>query len=149
MNAHIRALLEERDDADAVDGDDSIDGGALLEEFGNATFKYIGDGATAKGVGAENLKVGGIIGQRGGIKLETVKLNDATEEALKTALEQARKVVDAAQKALDTYKSIHGRSSDSLLSALAKGSVRMYGIGSRELSGEMGGDTIENLLRRG
>lgn len=68
--------------------------------------------------------------------------NDLTEEALKSALDQARKMVDAAQKALDTYKSLHGRSSvDDLAGTGDKGAVRQNGVGSRELSGEMGGDT--------
>lgn len=58
----IRALLEERDAADAADADDSVDGGALLEEFGNAAFKRVGGRTTAKGVGVENAKVGVVIG---------------------------------------------------------------------------------------
>jgi hypothetical protein len=42
-------------------------------------------------------------------------------------------MVDAAQKALDTYVSIH--------------SERQNGLGSRELSGEMGGDTMGEVRR--
>ena len=51
-------------------------------------------------------------------------------------------MVDDYQKSLDTYKSIHGRSSvDDLGSTGGKGANRQIGVGSRELSGEMGGDT--------
>ncbi len=106
LNAHIRALLEERD--------------ALQSENGVAAVS--GNGTMPNGT------------------ISTTK--DATEEALKSALDQARKMVDAAQKALDTYKSIHGRSSvDDLGGTEGKGANRQNGVGSRELSGEMGGDT--------
>ena len=59
---------------------------------------------------------------------------DPTEAALLFSLTQARKMVDAAQKALDIYISIH--------------SDREKGVGSRELSGEMGGDTRRGITSR-
>ncbi len=69
---------------------------------------------------------------------------DPTEEALKVSLEQARKMVDAAQNALDTYKSIHSGLENGVgsreLSREMGGDTRR-GVTSRELSGEMGGDT--------
>jgi hypothetical protein len=124
LNAHIRALIEERDSqvpmaenavaaspvVGGLSGNDIQNGYGLVKEISN--------------------------GVRG------AKLGDATEEALKSALDQARKMVDAAQKALDTYKSLHGRSSaDDLTGTGGKGAMRQNGVGSRELSGEMGGDT--------
>ncbi|KAH8811553.1 hypothetical protein F5884DRAFT_279801 [Xylogone sp. PMI_703] len=64
---------------------------------------------------------------------------DVTEEALKATLEQARKLVQAAQKALDSYISVH--SSDVEIGF--NGHTRR-GVTSREMSGEMGGDTLSN-----
>lgn len=115
LNAHIRALLEERDAVQAENGVAAVSGNGTMP---NRAISLIGKG------------------------VDGVKTKDATEEALKSALDQARKMVDAAQKALDTYKSIHGRSSvDDLGSTGGKGANRQNGVGSRELSGEMGGDT--------
>ena len=62
------------------------------------------------------------------------KAKDATEAALFDSLTQARKMVQAAQKALDAYVSDH--------------SERENGVGSRELSGEMGGDTRRGVTSR-
>lgn len=71
------------------------------------------------------------------------KAKDPMHDVLKKALEQAKAVVEAAQKALDTYQSLHGR--DPFENWVGKdgmkGRVRENGVGSRELSGEMGGDT--------
>jgi hypothetical protein len=64
---------------------------------------------------------------------------DATAEALQASLEQARKMVDVAQKALDTYISIHAENGNA---------GRQHGISSRELSGEMGGDTRRGVTSR-
>lgn len=115
LNAHIRSLLEERD---GIPSDP-----ALQPNPGSVS----GNGTEKEEV--ENCVEG---------KAE----KDATEEALQSALDQARKMVDAAQKALDIYKSLHGRSSiDDLAGAGGKGATRQNGVGSRELSGEMGGDT--------
>lgn len=124
LNAHIRALLEERDV-----------GAAQLAKSGITIARVdavLGNDTKANGTITEIEK-----------GIEASKLKDATEEALKSSLDQARKMVDAAQKALDTYKSIHGRSSvDDLGSTGGKGANRQNGVGSRELSGEMGGDTV-------
>ena len=68
---------------------------------------------------------------------------DATAEALQASLEQARKMVEAAQKALDTYISIH---SDGIGPGNRQGSQN--GAGSRELRGEMGGDTRRGVTSR-
>ncbi len=103
LNAHIRALLEERDGL--------ISSVSALSVSGNAT-------------------------------------KDETEEALKLALVQARKMVDAAQNALDTYTSLHGRNPADLSLFGAKGATRQNGVGSRELSGEMGGDTRRGVTSR-
>jgi hypothetical protein len=69
--------------------------------------------------------------------------NDPMYEILKKALEQAKAVVQASQKALDTYQSLHGRDGYAIGVGKdgMKGRVRENGVGSRELSGEMGGDT--------
>lgn len=66
--------------------------------------------------------------------------DDATSKALKDALSQAEKVVEAARLALETYVSgqngvVHGQKQ-----VLGNGTGRR-GPSSRELSGEMGGDT--------
>jgi hypothetical protein len=52
-------------------------------------------------------------------------------------------MVEAAQKALDTYISIHS-------GGIAPGNRqgRHNGVGSRELSGEMGGDTRRGVTSR-
>jgi hypothetical protein len=124
LNAHIRALLEERD----VGAAQLAKSGTMITRVG----AVLGNDTEANGTIKEIEK-----------DIESSKLKDGTEEALKSSLEQARKMVDAAQKALDTYKSIHGRSSvDDLGSTGAKGANRQNGVGSRELSGEMGGDTV-------
>jgi hypothetical protein len=73
---------------------------------------------------------------------------DATEQALHENLLLARKMVTAAQKALDTYKSLHGKEDAGPIDG-NDGEVRENGVGSRELSGEMGGDTTETKARRG
>jgi hypothetical protein len=73
---------------------------------------------------------------------------DATEQALRENLLLARKMVTAAQKALDTYKSLHGKEDAGAIDG-NDGEVRENGVGSRELSGEMGGDTTETKARRG
>ncbi len=81
---------------------------------------------------------------------------DVTLDALVANLELARKTVDAAQKALDTYRSIHVDAEPlnpqnayttecfddyGMDTGPQVGAIRENGIGSRELSGEMGGDT--------
>jgi hypothetical protein len=63
---------------------------------------------------------------------------DATEASLRAKLYEARKQVDAAQKALDDYKS---SSSDAEVGDEDGGVSLRHGVSSRELSGEMGGDT--------
>ena len=119
LNAHIRSLLEERDNVPSTYLSNlTLAPGSTEKEKGLAVS---GTKEVGNGTGGES---------------------DLTEEALKSALDQARKMVDAAQKALDTYKSLHCRSSvDDLAGTGGKGAVRQYGVGSRELSGEMGGDT--------
>jgi len=72
---------------------------------------------------------------------EALTNGDATSKALKDALSQAEKVVEAARLALDTYLRsgqtgvVHGQEG-----LLGNGTGRR-GPTSRELSGEMGGDT--------
>jgi len=110
LNAHIRELLEERDNFSKA----ALDGESLA---GNAKA------ATASTNGHIHTK-------------------DATAEALKASLEQACKTVEAAQKALDTYISIHSDGIGSIELGGEMGGDTRCGVTSRELSGEMGGDTV-------
>ena len=77
----------------------------------------------------------------------SIRGEDETEAALRFSLQQARKMVDAAKKALDTYKSIHGNVTDVVEKDL-KGAMRENRVGSRELGGEMGGDTRRGITSR-
>ncbi|KUJ13157.1 putative galactose-proton symport [Mollisia scopiformis] len=117
LNAHIRALLDERD-------------GVVVSS------------------NVENLAQNG--NANGGFE----EMKDATEQALQIALTQAKKVVDAAQRALDVYKSLYGREEATGQNGSAAQEVgagyqvdgginggKRRGVTSRELSGEMGGDT--------
>ncbi|RDW75633.1 hypothetical protein BP5796_06454 [Coleophoma crateriformis] len=63
---------------------------------------------------------------------------DETEQALRDSLFCAQTMVEKARKALDTY--VHG-TADKENGGLKNGGKGRNGIGSRELSGEMGGDT--------
>jgi hypothetical protein len=84
-----------------------------------------------------------------GTPVSTPISTDLTEQALRENLLLARKMVTAAQKALDTYKSLHGKEDAGAING-KDGKVRENGVGSRELSGEMGGDTdVETKARRG
>ncbi|TVY75977.1 hypothetical protein LSUE1_G007872 [Lachnellula suecica] len=65
------------------------------------------------------------------------KIEDATEVALLESLKQAEKLVEAAKHALDTYVSHYGK-------VAQNDGAKANGVGSRELSGEMGGDTNGN-----
>jgi hypothetical protein len=69
------------------------------------------------------------------------KSRDATEEALIASLEQAKKMVESAQKALDIYMSIHGETR-------AENGTARYGARSREVGGEMRGDTRRGVTSR-
>jgi hypothetical protein len=131
LNAHIRALLEERDAA------------AQLAENGVQSANGTKYKASEGEKGVENIAKNAELMENEKPVENVADQKDAIEEALKLALQQAMKMVEAAQKALDTYKSIHGRSdSDDLGTTDCKGAVRQNGVGSRELSGEMGGDTV-------
>jgi len=62
---------------------------------------------------------------------------DATEAALVASLKQAEKMVEAAKHALSAYVAHYGKD-------IQTGEARENGVGSRELSGEMGGDTKDS-----
>ncbi|TVY40239.1 hypothetical protein LOCC1_G006762, partial [Lachnellula occidentalis] len=62
---------------------------------------------------------------------------DDMQTALTASLQQAEMLVEAAKHALATYVGQYGKPAQ-------KEGVRDNGVGSRELSGEMGGDTIGN-----
>jgi len=113
LNRHIRELLEERDNEPAA-------------------------AAAAAEVESEN----GIEYEKNtedGTKIQA-SVGDPTLSALVENLLLARKTVDAAQKALETYQNVHYGNDVGFVYGL-KGAVRENGVGSRELSGEMGGDT--------
>jgi hypothetical protein len=78
--------------------------------------------------------------QHGSARKSFTENEDATSQALRDALSQAEKVVEAARVALETYVGaqagvVHGQKL-----AMENSSGRR-GPTSRELSGEMGGDT--------
>lgn len=135
LNGHIHELLEERRAATAVRKNGSV---AALKN---------GSGAAAPDV-SENGTVG-------------PDVSDATAQALKDALQQAEKVVVATKAALDSYvqgklrnAGVNGALGGGFASSNGhhhggeghayNGSVQASqrrGPTSRELSGEMGGDT--------
>jgi hypothetical protein len=87
-------------------------------------------------------------GSTNGTKLDGTKQEEGDEmtKVFRTLVEQAKKALEAAEKALETYQT---RSSTTITD---KRSTRENGIGSRALSGEMGGDTTnicEGEARRG
>lgn len=117
LNAHIRELLDEK-----------LTGGKSdAEKIGGAHDKVARPDQVDEGHGQDG-------------RSET---EDATEEALKASLEQAKKMVESAQKALNIYKSLHGENGKSVSHIAGRN-----GIGSRELSGEMGGDTRRGVTSR-
>ena len=65
--------------------------------------------------------------------------NDATKGS-RFSVSQPSQMVEAAQKTPDTHKPLLARDGTGSLDGM-KGKVRENGVGSRELSGEMGGDT--------
>ncbi|TVY13387.1 hypothetical protein LARI1_G008072 [Lachnellula arida] len=127
LNAHIRELLEERERGcgdGAVDGQRAVDIPAQ-ETNGNEKEKKNGDE-----IGNMNMNA------KVNTNTNPKKDFDAMETALLASLQQAEMLVEAAKHALSTYVGQYGKLAQ-------KGGVRENGVGSRELSGEMGGDTDE------
>jgi hypothetical protein len=90
-----------------------------------------------------------VLGNASQTTISTPNSTDVAELALRENLLLARKMVTAAQKALDTYKSLHEKEDAGAIDE-KDGKVRENGVGGRELSGEMGGDTnVETKARRG
>jgi hypothetical protein len=142
LNAHIRELLEERNgDSEEIESG----GPGAWSEHGKAGGG--GDIVNPLLLVSRNgtVEAGAVTGKEGA---EGGVIKDATEAALRASLEQARKMVEAAQKALHTYKSIHGFSGPNKRKDGKGASVRENGVGSRELSGEMGGDTRQGVTSR-
>lgn len=141
LNAHIRELLFERDGLGKV-AEGVVVG--LKDENGNGTSEH--KNGNRNGIKKSEHKTPSqsflalFDPQMNGAPHVTTS-SDPTIVALETSLAQARKLVDSTQKALDTYKSLHCHS-DSEDGETQKGAVRENGVGSRELSGEMGGDTL-------
>ncbi|RFU25403.1 hypothetical protein B7463_g10943, partial [Scytalidium lignicola] len=124
INAHIRSLLEERNNSSSYAS--NVKNEAQPTSSGNVELKKVDE-------------------KENGAVLE--KEVDVTEEALKASLEQARKMLAAAQKALDSYISIHVENNDEGVALNSNGNLgcngrTRRGVTSREMSGEMGGDTI-------
>jgi hypothetical protein len=177
LNAHIRNLLEERDGIvktnEGVRG--QVNGGLKVGgSFGNTEPGFrkkvdveVDPGQFEKGF---NLKMdlnirpsmpidefaqGVKSAQNGSVAAPAqAKTNgkaeqkgpDAVEAALAASLKQAEKMVEAAKFALSSYVSQYGKTAQN-------GGARENGVGSRELCGEMGGDTngsaAEGEKRRG
>lgn len=112
LNAHILALLQERD--------------GLGEVGKGVVVGFKDDGQKTNGTHA--------------------RAANPVVVALESAVKQAKALVSSTQEALETYKTLHhssGRSdANGSVPATLKGAVRQNGVGSRELSGEMGGDTL-------
>lgn len=139
LNAHIRELLFERDGLGKV-AEGVVVG--LKEENGNDTAEHRnGNGTKKTEQKAPSQKFSALFDHKANGVSHLATSSDPTIVALETSLAQARKLVDSTQKALDTYKSLHCHS-DSEDGETQKGAVRENGVGSRELSGEMGGDTL-------
>jgi hypothetical protein len=109
----------------------------LLEERDAGAASGNGEAATSEN-GVASLPLVDVGDERVSENGTGTSVKDVTEEALKASLVQAMKMVDAAQNALDTYNSIHTRN----------GNVRKHGVGSRQLSGEMGFNTRHGITSR-
>jgi hypothetical protein len=192
LNAHIRELLEARNKDRSV----SIDGIKGLEEVANKLGGYNPEGHKLKPVSVKKVVAvngvndadgsGGAVSkgsEENGDKTKPASVekgandsgaaggavgNDATLEALKASLEQAKMMVESAQKALDIYQSIHGdgsttsgggggsngavvngagRSGVGDRALAERGGDTRHGVTSREMSGEMGGDTASTVVQ--
>jgi hypothetical protein len=144
LNAHIRELLEERDAAASSTSTPSPSPSSA-QTTNSAT-------AVTNGKTDNN----GVVKKNGAAAPENGVV-DQTADALRDALKHAEQVVEAAKTALATY--LESRTGSSygvaiLSSAEAangndvangepnsKAGVQRRGVTSRELSGEMGGDT--------
>lgn len=68
---------------------------------------------------------------------------DEVADALRASVEQAKKMLDVAKKAMDKYAPVNGGADVKK----EVGKMRS-GLGSREMSGEMGGDTRRGVTSR-
>ncbi|KAK4151035.1 histone-lysine N-methyltransferase ash1 [Chaetomidium leptoderma] len=120
LNGHIHELLEEREKGEKKKKQTTTNGTSTVTAASNANggVKASGNGVTANGTTTN-----------GHITDQT-----ALALALRDALSQAEKTVEAARRALDSYV-------DDTASAHAPSGAQRRGPTSRELSGEMGGDT--------
>lgn len=117
LNTHIRRLIAERDGENGMRATHAKSNGTSMKSE-NGTTKFLSTSPEHSAA-------------------------DPTLNALLSSLAQARKLVESTQKALDTYKSLHlYEYENGMLSSSQKRAVRENGVGSRELSGEMGGDTL-------
>lgn len=80
--------------------------------------------------------------QQDGLTNGAAAARDEVGDALRASVEQAKKMLEVAQKAMDKYAPVNG-------SDVKKdvGKAR-NGLGSREMSGEMGGDTRRGVTSR-
>lgn len=145
LNAHIRELLEERDAAASSTSTSSPSPSSAQTTNGAA--------AVTNGKTDNN----GVVKKNGTAAPENGVV-DQTADALRDALKHAEQVVEAAKTALATYLESRTGSSSygvAVLSSVeaangsdvangepnSKAGVQRRGVTSRELSGEMGGDT--------
>ncbi|KAK0705333.1 hypothetical protein B0H67DRAFT_497973 [Lasiosphaeris hirsuta] len=129
LNGHIRQLLEERK---AIRPSYNGSGNSFL--MVNGTKRTLGNGVADK---KEN-------------NSGRPEIIDQTAEALREALKNAEKVVEAAQYALNSYVQGKWLTNGALLGVdgaakTATASSLRRGPTSRELSGEMGGDTSVSI----
>ena len=80
-------------------------------------------------------------GEKVGIKKNGEGKRDIKLAELKLELQNALEAVENAKKALEEYQILDGGINGEM-AIHGKGAVRENGVGSRELSGEMGGDTL-------
>jgi hypothetical protein len=131
LNKHIREMLIERDGLEVAEG--------VVVGFKDESPSIPNNGVKNGHSNGNGIKHNG----NNGAEKKASHAQDETLAVLQLSLMQARKLVDSTQKALDTYKSLHCNGEhDEASSNGQKGAVRENGVGSRELSGEMGGDTL-------
>ncbi|TVY32876.1 hypothetical protein LSUB1_G007073 [Lachnellula subtilissima] len=128
LNAHIRGLLEERD---AV-GNGAVDVSSSTVDIPAPAPAPTNGNSNGNGPKPE------IANGNSNAKNEV----DSMQSALLSSLQQAELLVSAAKHALATYVSHYSKPSPPF-------SLALNGAGSRELSGEMGGDTCNEKGQMG
>ncbi|KAK0615821.1 hypothetical protein B0T17DRAFT_619428 [Bombardia bombarda] len=135
LNGHIRELLEERNSNKSTATAAAVSGKNGVSSNGTTAAAVSENGTTAASNG------NGYLPLQGKDKTAATAVNgsDQTAQALHSAVEQAEKMVEAARHALVMYfRGLEGQQQQQ------EGALRR-GPTSRELSGEMGGDTAVSV----